>query len=327
MRDEAFSAAVASIKAAQHILLVTHLSPDGDAIGSLVGLTLALRDMGKRASAAVDDGLPPSLAFIPGSDAVQPSHGGGSFDLCIALDAGDMARTGTVGAYGWAHCQRSLNIDHHPTNTLFADINLVEPRAVATAEIVYDLLQEMGSTISKPVATALLAGIISDSQGFRIPATSSRTLQIAQELMACGVSLPELMMRTVASRSYTELQLWKRVLPSVELTNGVASASIRQADLRSAGLGKMTDGGLVNFLLEVRQARLAVVFKELPQRQVEVSFRAKPGYPVGPLAQQLGGGGHRLAAGCTLPGRLQEIRERVLPLTQRVIENGKPDLA
>lgn len=314
--------AAEAILAARTILIVAHVAPDGDAIGSLLGLALPLRGLGKRVTAAVDDGVPPDLRFIPGSDTVLPKLDSGQFDLLITVDSSDLERIGQVGAYGMARSRRCVNLDHHPTNTRFGDIHLVAPEAVAAVQIVYDLLSRMNIELAPDVALALLTGLVTDTQGFRISATNSRTLAIAQDLMQRGAPLADIMAKTLNSRSFAEVALWRRVLPSVNLEAGLIFATIRQSDIRGAGMRKMSDGGLVSYLVNVKQAKVSVVFKELPERLVEVAFRAKPGYDVASLALGLGGGGHTLASGCTLAGSLDEARERVLPLARQVIAEG-----
>lgn len=319
--DTNWQAAADAIAAARTVLVASHVSPDGDAVGSLLGMAEALRERGKTVTAAVDESLPDELAFLPNSGTILPKLSRGEFDLMIALDASDIERLGNVGEYGLAHSRRVINLDHHPTNTRFGDILLVVPGAVAAAEVVFDLLQFAGWTLSRDVAYALLTGLVTDTQGFRIPATNSRSLEIAQALMEAGASLAEIMARTLNRRSFAEVALWQSALPSVQLCDGLISAAITHNDLQRASLQKMTDGGLVNHLVDVDAAKVAVVFKELTGA-VEVSFRAKPGYDVGRLALALGGGGHLLAAGCTLAGSLQQAQQRVLPLTRKIISAG-----
>ena len=317
-----WQAAADAIDAAQSILVVSHIAPDGDAIGSLLGIAQSLRARGKKVKAAIDDGVPAALGFVPGSESIQSALSAGDFDLLIAVDSSDLSRIGKAGAYGLENSGRAINLDHHPTNTRYGDIHLIVADAVAAVEIVYDLLAYMGWDISTDVAIALLTGLVTDTQGFRISATNSRTLEIAQDLMQRGASLSQIMANTLNSRPYKEVELWKLVLPSVTLERGLICATIRQCDIDRVGLKSMSDGGLVSYLVNVVQAKVSVVFKELPENQVEVGFRAKPGYDVASLAFQLGGGGHTLASGCTLDGTLQQAQATVLPLARQVIAQG-----
>ena len=321
-----WQAAAEAIASAKTALLVSHIAPDGDAIGSLLGMAGSLRGMGKAITAAVDDGVPSELRFIPLSEMVIPKVDAGEFDLMITLDSSDIERIGRAGAYGMAHSRRVINLDHHPTNTRFGDIHLIVPEAVAAVEIVYDFLAYIGEDISHATAHALLTGLVTDTQGFRINATNSRTLEIAQDLMSKGAPLSQIIARTLNRRTYEEVELWKLALPSVRLQNGLIYATVRQCDLRQIGMKKAGDGGLVSYLVTVDQAKVSIVFKELPEVKVEVGFRAKPGYDVASLAFQLGGGGHTLASGCTLEGTLQQVQDVVLPLAHQAIAEGSGSL-
>ena len=311
-----------AVRSARTVLVVAHIAPDGDAIGSLLAIAQTLSNLGKDVTAVVDEGIPPELQFMPGSDSVCSSVTEGEFDLMIAVDSSDLERMGAAGIYGLAHCKQSINLDHHPTNTGYGDIHLVVPTAVAAVEVAYDFLHYLDIEITHNVAFALLTGLVTDTQGFRVNATNSRTLEIAQDLMKRGAPLAQIMAKTLNSRPLAELELWKRVLPTVRLDRGLIFASISQHDIDCVGLDKMTDGGLVSYLVNVDLANISVVFKELPQCQVEVSFRAKPGFDVASLAYKLGGGGHMLASGCTADGTLQQVQEIVLPLARQVIAQG-----
>ena len=278
-----------AIKAADTILIVSHIAPDGDAVGSLLGLAETLRAKDKDVKSAIDEGVPPDLRFIPGSDTILPKINRGEFDLMITTDSSDLERIGLAGAYGMAHSTCVINLDHHPTNTGYGDIHLIVPQAVAAVEIAFDLLAYLEWTPTANSAYALLTGLVTDTQGFRISATNSRTLEIAQALMQLGAPLSEIMAQTLNRRPFEEVTLWKRVMPSVNLEGGLISATITQADLLYARLKKMSDGGLVSYLVNVDQAKVSVIFKELSGGRVEVGFRSKPGYDVASLAFQLGG--------------------------------------
>ena len=317
-----WQAATDAIAQAQSILVVSHIAPDGDAVGSLLGIAEPLRAAGKDVTAVIDEGVPPELAFVPRSEMILPAISAGSFDLMITLDSSDLERIGVAGAYGMAHSKRVINLDHHPTNTRYGDIHVIVPRAVAAVEIVFDFLEFLGWELSAATAYALLTGLVTDTQGFRISATNSRTLEIAQTLMSMGAPLSQIMAQTLNCRPFAEVELWKHVLPSVQLDRGLIYASIAQSDIRQVGLERMGDGGLVSYLVNVDQAKVSIVFKEVAGKKVEVGFRAKPGYDVATLALQLGGGGHTLASGCTVEGSLQQVQEKVVPLAHQAIAEG-----
>lgn len=320
--NQNWAAASEAVRAAERILIVTHVKPDGDAIGSMLGLALALRELGKSVDAAVDSGVPNFLEYIAGSDTVYPKLTVNKWDLLISVDASDEERSGLVGEYGRAHTDKVINLDHHPTNTLFGQLHLVVPDAVSSTEIVYDWLKYMDVAISQPVAIALMTGLVTDTIGFRISSVKPRTLEIASDLLRLGAPLYDIVQRTLVNRNYSELELWKHTFPSIELNNGVISASVTREDLKKAGLDDMTDGGLIGTLISVEEAKIAVVFKEQPDNEVQLSMRCKPGYDVSGVAFSLGGGGHKQASGATVKGTLDEVRARVLPLLNTAVEQG-----
>jgi phosphoesterase RecJ-like protein len=318
-----WSEATEAVNAASSILAVTHLNPDGDAIGSLLGLVNALRERGKNVVAVVDGGVPEFLQYIPGQETVLSKLESGDWELMISLDSSDNERTGEAGVYGRAHSGKIINLDHHPTNTLFGDIYLVMPEAVSAAEIVYRWLEYMQHPLSRDVALPLLTGMVTDTMGFRTSNVRAETLGIVQQLMAAGASLTEVMARTLMSTPYSTVELWKRSLPSAQLDGAVISADVRQQDLQAAHILEATDAGLVSFLNTVDEAMIAVVFKELADGRVEISLRSKPGFDVGSVAFSLGGGGHKQASGATIAGPLEAARLRVLPLLHEAVAAGK----
>jgi len=319
--------ATSAILAAERILVVTHISPDGDAIGSALGLANQLRAQGKTVTVAVDGGTPPFLKFLPGAEQIQPELRAGTWDVMISTDASDEIRTGDAGAYGRANSRQVINLDHHTTNTGFGDIMLVDPEAASAAEVVYAWWQTAGFTIIREVAVPLLAGLVTDTLGFRTSSTTPRTLETAQHLMAAGASLPEITARTLETRPYAVVKVWQKVLPSIKLDKGVISAVIRREDLQVDGLDPDEEIGLVGWLRQVDEAMVGVVFTEQEDGTVKLSMRSKRGYDVAQVALMLGGGGHKQASGATVVGSLDAVRDRVMPLLIAAVQQGQLDLA
>jgi phosphoesterase RecJ-like protein len=314
------------LTAAQTVLIVTHPKPDGDAIGSLLGLGNQIRKMGKQVTCAVDEGVPPYLKFLPFSETVVSTLDKGEWDLLITTDIADATRGGKVGDYGIQHSKRHLNIDHHPTNPLFGDVAMVFPNAVSATEVVYDWWEATGQSCEQEVAVPLLTGIITDTQGFRTSNTTPRTLELAMRLMQKGASLTEISARTLESKNAQEFQLWKMMLPSAELEGKVAYGMVTLAQAAKVGMNDTTDAGLVQFLVNIEEAMVAVMFKERPNGQVTLSMRAKRGYNVAEVATQFGGGGHIQAAGATIDGTIDEIKAKVMPLLHEAVRKGKLDI-
>ena len=315
--------AIAAVREAKTILVVTHVNPDGDAIGSMLGLAIALREMGKSVDTAVDGGVPDYLRYLPQQDSIIDVLKQGQWDLMVSVDASDEERTGDAGIYGRANSHLIINLDHHATNTMFGSVYLVVPSAVSASEIVYDWLLKFGHAISQPVATALLTGLVTDTMGFRTNHVVPRTLELAHQLMLAGGPLVEIINRTMVSKPVSHVLLWKQVFPSVEYKDGIASAVVTPENLKAAVLTEMTDAGLVSTLVAADEVLIAVVFKLEPDNKVELSFRSKVGYDVAAVAFALGGGGHKPAAGATVEGSLEDVKARILPMLQAVIQQGK----
>jgi phosphoesterase RecJ-like protein len=316
------------IREASSILIVTHVKPDGDAIGSMVGLAHALRGMGKQVDTAVDEGVPGFLKFLPGTDNVYPKLTTGKWDVMISTDASDEERTGEVGAYGREHADAVINLDHHVTNLFFGNVFLVMVEAVSSTEVVYYWLHYMNiDPQPRAIALSLLTGLVTDTIGFRTSNVRAETLGIAQELMQGGVSLTEIIPRTLESKPYSAIRLWSQALQSIELDEGVVSVNITQADMKQVGLDDASDSGLVSLLNQIDEAMVAVIFFEMPDDKVKLSLRSKRGYDVGSVAMALGGGGHTQASGATIEGTLDAVRERVLPMLKQAVEEGEHIIA
>ena len=205
-----FAAASAALRAARSILIVTHVKPDGDAIGSLLGLGNALRAAGRDLYCAVDGGVPDFLRFLPGAQEVRAELQDQRADLLITVDANSEDRVGETGALALAHCNTVINLDHHISNTGFGDIQLVMPGAASSTEVLFYWLQEMSLPLTRDVAQPLLTGLVTDTLGFRTSNVTPQTLRVALELIEAGVSLYDIMARTLESRPYRELVLlWR----------------------------------------------------------------------------------------------------------------------
>ena len=312
---------------AQRVIALTHITPDGDAIGSLLGLGHTLRQQGKTVTLAVDDGVPPELRFLPGAAEVRADLDGVQADVVFVVDCSDESRMGNAGISVRALGIPLVNIDHHPTNTLFADVNLVDTPAVAAAECLLDWFDYCHFPITPDVAQCLLCGIVTDTLCFRTDSVTAGTLGKAQRLMELGGSLSSIVQHTVSRMSSSTIKLWGQVLPITRLEDHViwtkVSLEARRA-ANGAGGGDTKDGSLVSLLLHADDAYVSCVMTEKDDGKVELSFRAVPGFDVSALAFNLGGGGHVLASGATVSGTLDEVEARVIPLLKEAVRAGAP---
>ncbi len=299
------------IQSAHCPLLISHIAPDGDAIGSLTGLGRALRLMGLEPIMACSAPIPARFKHIPGADAIVQDVGA-AFDLVIALDCSDLKRLGhfpDMPAFGNVPL---LNIDHHVTNLDFGHVNMVDPHAASTTEIVLRLLEYMAVPLDAELATCLLTGIVTDTRCFRTSNVTVQVMDAALRLMKAGASLFRITHHILDRRPTTAIRLWGAALALLRVVDGVIWTSIPLAMRRAAGYAGNGDAGLVSFLVSADVADVAVVFVEREDGRIEIGFRAVPGFDVARVALQLGGGGHALAAGCNLPGPLEEAQAHVL---------------
>ncbi len=299
------------LRQAQRPLLIAHIAPDGDAIGSLLGLGWVLRDAGKRPTLACADPVPEDLQFLPGAPAIV-SQAHGDEDLVVALDCADRQRLGSLYDEGLFARVRVANIDHHVTNTRFGTAQLIDANVASTAQIVFGLLQRLEWPVSPWAATCLLTALITDTRSFRTPNTDAGALRTAVALVEAGAPLAEINEQLNHGLSLGMIRLWGAVLSRVQYREGIIWAEISQEALRECGLAGTDSAGLVSFIASAREAGVAVLFSEREDGQVEVGIRSVPGCDVSPVALALGGGGHPQAAGCTLPGPLAVARDMVL---------------
>jgi len=301
---------------AKHILIISHIRPDGDAIGSTLGLGLALQAEGKSVQMALADGVPKEFHFLTASEEIKHKPEG-DFDVIVAVDCSGLGRVGDVLE---DLPSPTLNIDHHISNVKFAEINLVDHQAAATAEMLATYLPQWGFTIDKPVAEALLTGLITDTIGFRTPNVSSNTMRTAANLIEAGADISDLYQKALIDRSYASIRYWMQGLQSLEMEDGLVWVSLTLEDRQKADYPGNGDADLINLLSSIEEADIAVTLIEQEGEETKVSWRAKPGLDVSEVAAQFGGGGHKLAAGATIQGSLGDVRERVLEKTHALLK-------
>jgi len=299
---------------AQRILVVSHIRPDGDAIGSLLGMGLSLLESGRETQMILEDGVPATLRHLTGSDKIV-RQAEGVFDLTVVVDCSDMERAGKVLD---GRGQPDINIDHHITNLSFATLNLVDEEAVATSEILAQNLPEWGFPLPQGSVDALLTGILTDTIGFRTSNMRARTLRIAADLMDAGGNLPELYWKALLQKSFNAVRLWGSGLSNLQREGKIVWTTLTLADRKKAEYPGWDDADLINLLSYLNEAEIAVVFNEQSKKKVKVSWRAQSDKDVSQVALRFGGGGHKAAAGAEVPGTLDEVQKRVLAATRNL---------
>ncbi|MFQ5615396.1 MAG: bifunctional oligoribonuclease/PAP phosphatase NrnA [Anaerolineales bacterium] len=305
-----------ALEKSQHILVVSHIRPDGDAVGSTLGLGLALQEAGKQAQMVLSDGVPSSFRYLPGVEKISREPAG-EVDLLIAVDCSDLERAGTaLGGYG----QPDINIDHHITNLNFAKINLVDKKAVSATEILAENLQAFGLPLTKPIGMALLTGMVTDTLGFRTQNLTSKALRIAADLMDLGIDMPFIYQQTLGQRSFEAIQFWGTGLSRLKRDGRMIWTSLNLKERKAIGYPGRDDADLINVLSSVRDCDIALIFVEQPDQKVKISWRARPGSDASQVAQSFGGGGHTAASGAEIKGTLKEVQRNVLEATRTVLD-------
>ena len=297
----------------KNVLLASHVRPDGDAIGSLLGLGLALIDAGKSVQMVLADGLSASFRHLEGSELILKEPGN-EYDTFITVDCADFRRLGKVFEN---FDPPDINIDHHITNEKFGKLNLIEPEEVATAAILANHLPAWGLEITKPIADALLTGIITDTLGFRTANINPTALRLCAMLMETGSNMPDLYMRSLVKRSFPAARYWGAGLSRLEQENGIVWGTLTLEDRKRAGYGGNDDADLINIISSINGNKVGMIFVEQSNNHVKISWRAlEEGVDVSPIAKQFGGGGHAAAAGADIPGPLNEVLPTVLKATR-----------
>jgi phosphoesterase RecJ-like protein len=316
MGKDASTAIKERLQSASSIVVASHVRPDGDAIGSLLGLGLALIDAGKSVQMVLVDGVTSSFKHLEGSQLVVREPKGG-YDTFITVDCADFKRTGKVFE---SFSPPDINIDHHKTNEKFGRLNLIEADEVATAAILTKHLPEWGFAITKPIASALLTGIVTDTLGFRTSNTGPAALRQCAQLMETGADLPDLYMRSLVRKSFPAARYWGSGLSSLEQKDGIVWATLTLEDRKRAGYGGNDDADLINLISAIDGNKVGLIFVEQHDNHVKISWRAlEADVDVSKVAQYFSGGGHAAAAGADIPGALNEVKSRVLTSTKELL--------
>ena len=316
MNNETLGAIKERLEKAKNIVIASHVRPDGDAIGSLLGLGLALIDAGKSVQMVLVDGVAASYKHLDGSDLIVKTPSG-EHDTFITVDCADFKRVGKIFEdFG----QPDINIDHHKTNENYGKFNLIEAEEVATAAILANHLPEWGYKITQPIAAALLTGIITDTLGFRTSNTNPSALRICAELMETGVDMPDLYMRSLVKKTFVSAKYWGAGLSNMEHKNGIVWSTLTLEDRKRTGYGGNDDADLINMISAIDGNKVGMIFVAQSDNHVKISWRAlEPGVDVSQVAKHFKGGGHAAAAGADIPGSLDEIQPLVLKTTRDML--------
>ena len=297
-----------AIRARQSFVLSSHARPDGDAIGSQLAMAHALRALGKDVRVVNRDPAPPPLMAFAGVPDIEIAEKvDGNFDAAIIMECGDLARTGVEGLdRGFV-----INIDHHPGNTGYGQINWFDPAAAACGEMVFDLVVGLGVPLTTEIATHVYVAILTDTGSFHFSSISPRTFDICRGLLEAGVDPVGVARSVYDSGTMARLKLSGALLSGMRIdpTGRIALLYLDHEIARAAGGTYEDTDGLINEPLTVKEVQAVVFFKHVQGDEYRVSMRSKGAIDVNAVANAFGGGGHKNAAGCTAVGHIDALRQ------------------
>lgn len=313
------------LKESKKVIIMPHVSVDGDGLGSSLALGLALEKIGTSVEVWLEEDIPSVYSFLPGSYLVKVYKGESDLSCecigtAVALDAGDLPRLGKrVEIFN--NAEITINIDHHSTNDEFAKYNFVNTNASSVGEILYQLIKMMGIEFDMDIATCLYVAISTDTGGFRYSNTTSVTHQIAGDLLNSGVNVAEISQKIFDTVSYEKVMLMRAAINSLELfENGkVAFITISDDVMKSTGAKEEECDGIVNIGRNVKGVEVAVMIRTRNDGEVKVNLRSNSYVDVSEIAKLYSGGGHKRAAGCTVKGNIEEIKSKLLGDIRKVL--------
>lgn len=312
--------AIEKILKSKNIFIASHVQPDGDNIGSILALGLALKKIGKKIYILKSDSVPSDYLFLPNVDIIHDYDDELEIDLLITLDSSDENRLGKNKVL-LERAKFIINIDHHISNTNFGHINIVDSSAAATGELVYKIVKKMDISIDKDIGTCIYTAISSDTGSFMYDNTTSETHEIISELLSLGIDKSNININLYQNRSIERTMLFIKSLETLNLyfDNKVAVVKVTRNMLDDSGAKMEDTEGVVSFMREIAPVEIAILLKEFNENEIKVSMRSKRFVDVAAICDTFGGGGHIRAAGCTINFSMDYSEELILNEIKKVI--------
>lgn len=314
-----------AIRAAKTICVVGHIRPDGDCVGSQLGLTLALQAEGKKVVCWNQDPMPQKYRFLDRDDIFQIPKRGLKFDCVIAADCASFERLGKIGPF-IARRKPLINIDHHESNTRYGDLNWISPREPSTGELIFRLLKIARWPFTPRIADCLFTAVSTDTGSFQYPTTRPGTFHVGGELVTRGADLAKISGEVYESFPLSRARLLKHVYSRFKLAHNdrIAWFWLKKADLARTGAESNDTEGLIDHIRAIEPVIVACVFEEIDSELTRISLRSKSGnVNVNEIAAQFGGGGHPAAAGARIPGNPLSVQRRVIAAIKTAINAAK----
>ena len=308
-------------------VIMSHVRPDGDAIGSQVALGFSLIAMGKTVFLVNEDGVPESLEFLAGSEKVTTPPGEAlDVEVAIALDTATKPRLGDGALHAASKAKVWLNIDHHISNPKYGDVNVIDSTSPATGQILYNLIRALDLPLPAETRDAIYVAVSTDTGSFQYGSTTAETYEMGAALIRSGLDVGKINADTYDNHPFRRLELMRELLNTLEISadGKLANWELRDATRLNLNLQPDDSEGLIDLIRSVKGVRVAVFFEELEGGKIRVSMRSKDkGVNVCEVAMQFGGGGHALAAGIRMAGPLEEAKPQVLAALQAALADAK----
>lgn len=315
------SQVVELIEKKNRFAITSHIRPDGDSLGSSLGLYWLLRSLEKDVEVIMRDTAPHAYRQLPGVEAIRVTPAiDRAYEAVFVIECSDIDRPGLIDL----EKQFVVNIDHHSTTALFGTVNWIDPTASAVGEMIYNLCKAMGVRVTKEIAEGIYTALLTDTGSFHYSNTTERTFKIASELVRAGVRPARIAEAIFGSYQWPKIELLSQVLATARRDQTGQVVWMRQT-LAMQEQTKACDedaDGFVNYPLTVGEVEATALFKECSPGVYRTSLRSKGEVNVAKVAEQFGGGGHRNAAGCTLEGSWDEIEQKVVPLLQDAVRRA-----
>lgn len=316
------SQVVELIENKQRFGITTHIKPDGDGVGSSLGLCWLLRSLGKSAEVIVHGEIPLAYRSLPGADAIRNVEKvDGDYDAVFVIECSDLERPGIAGLED----EFTVNIDHHATSAHFGTINWIDSTASAVGEMIYNLCKAIGGRVTKEIAECVYMALVTDTGSFHFSNTTERTLKVASELIKAGVKPASISEAVYNNYPWSRIELMRQVLGTVKRDESGKIASLRQTleMRRAAGAVDGDNNGFVNIPLSARDILAAVYMREVANGTYRVSLRSKGDINVAKVAEKFGGGGHRNAAGLKVEGDWDEKEAELVAAVREAVERAE----
>ena len=304
-----------ALKSHQTFVIMSHVRPDGDALGCEIAMALCLKEMGKTVTVWNQDGMLEKYSFLPCSELViKPPATPEDFDVAISLDTAAEERVGTcLKALG--NIKLRINIDHHVSNNHYGDLAYIDTASPATGQILHELIKDQNLPFNVDIAENLFVAISTDTGSFQYPNTTARTFEIGAELVKAGVNVGKLSQQIYESYPRRRIDLLRALLNVLKIScnDRVASFTLSLETAKALGAQPEDNEGLIDTIRAIEGIVVAAFIEELPGNHVRISLRSKdPRADVCKVCAQFGGGGHTLAAGARIQGSLEEVEKKVL---------------